>query len=77
LKIPANKIPGLDNFTGEFYQTYKEELYLPFSNYSKKLMRKKHFQIHSIRPSLLIPKPDKVPKKKITGQYSCLDNLHG
>ena len=59
--LPQNKSPGQDGFTGEFYQTFREEIMPIILKLFKKLQRKEHFQTHSMRrPSItLIPKPDK------------------
>ena len=57
-KLPQNKSPGPHGFTGEFYQTFREELILIFLKLSKIVEERTFLNSFHVATITLILKPD-------------------
>ena len=76
LKLPTNKSPGLDGFTGEFYQKFREELTpILLTLFLKNCRERNIFNSFCEDTISLIPKPDKISQKRKL-QASITDDIN-
>ena len=71
IETEIKTLPGPDWFTGEFHQTFREELMPIFLKLSQKISEERTLPNSFYEATItLIPKPDKNnTQKKTTGQY--------
>ena len=74
--LPANKSPGPEGFTAEFYQKFRELTHILLNLFQKVAEEGKLPNSFSEATITLIPKPDKCHKKRklqtnITDEHRC------